>query len=194
MTTQRGSAPPPGLWSDSHILFFLPPPVSSHSHLLWYAWSREILPCSLALLFAFRIAKRRAKKKEKRKRMQKVDKPVRKVGNSVKNQGKQEYKLCVVCKKRKKKETCVLAKDETMGGKTGDGSFRSLTRARVISGSVLTRRVLHLVSANHSRSPHFHAQASNSDWPLFHAIYCATKKKREAKSIVLPSLCSTVGH
>lgn len=54
--------------------------------------------------------------------MQEFDGPVRKVGSSVKNQGKREYRLCVVCKK-KKKETCVLARDKTVGGKTGNGSF-----------------------------------------------------------------------
>lgn len=49
--------------------------------------------------------------------MQEVDEPVHKVGNFVKNQGKQECKLCVAVKKKKK--SCVLAKDETMGEKTG---------------------------------------------------------------------------
>lgn len=64
-----------------------------------------------------------------------------------------------------------------MGGKTGYGSFWCLARTRVISGSVLRKTVLHLVSAaNQSRSPRFHAQASNSDWRLFHAAYCAAKK------------------
>lgn len=32
--------------------------------------------------------------------MQEVDEPVHKVGNVVKNQGKQEYKLCVGVKKK----------------------------------------------------------------------------------------------
>lgn len=59
------------------------------------------------------------KKEEKRKRMQKVDKPVRKVGNSVKNQGKQEYKLCVVCKKRKKKRNLCLSKGRNDGRENG---------------------------------------------------------------------------
>lgn len=33
--------------------------------------------------------------------MQEFDGPVGEVGSSVKNQGKQEYRLCVVCKKKK---------------------------------------------------------------------------------------------
>lgn len=107
--------------------------------------------------------------------MQEFDGPVGKVGSSVKNQGKQEYnRLCVVCKKKKK--TCVLAKGQNKGRENGVRQLWRLACTRVISGSVLRKTVLHLVSANQSRSPRFHAQASNSDWRLFRAAYCAAKK------------------
>lgn len=111
--------------------------------------------------------------------MQEVDEPVHKVGNFVKNQGKQECKLCVAVKK--KKIVC-LSKGRNDGRENwGVAAFLRLACGRVISGSVLRKRILDLVSANQSRSPHFHAQASDSDWPFFHAIYCVTLKKKESQ-------------
>lgn len=54
--------------------------------------------------------------------MQEFDGPVGKARSSVKNQGKQEYSLCVVCKKKKK---TVLEKGQKKiwEGKRGTAAF-----------------------------------------------------------------------